>query len=53
MEEIVLVPYTSNPNFVGRSEILEQLKSRLGHEEPQAGSKPQPRVSLFGLGGIG
>ncbi|KAK0619529.1 hypothetical protein B0T14DRAFT_479768 [Immersiella caudata] len=48
-----LVPYSSNPEFVGRSGILDQLKNRLGHllARPDGGS--HSRVSLYGLGGVG
>jgi hypothetical protein len=48
-----MVPYTSNLDFVGRSEILRQLKVQLGHGPSQTSGKFQPRVSLYGLGGIG
>ncbi|UKZ61236.1 uncharacterized protein TrAtP1_002504 [Trichoderma atroviride] len=47
-----LVPYTSNPNFVGRSEILEELKDQLVHTQ-QACRTSQARASLYGLGGTG
>ncbi|KAK4233072.1 hypothetical protein C8A03DRAFT_39245 [Achaetomium macrosporum] len=46
-----LVPYTCNPDFVGRSDILEKLKDQLGHRQPQ--SKWHLRAALYGLGGIG
>ncbi|KAM0252581.1 hypothetical protein ACHAQJ_007618, partial [Trichoderma viride] len=46
------VPYTSNPDFVGRSEILKILKDQLGHTQ-QASSTSQARASLYGLGGTG
>lgn len=49
----VLVPHTCNSDFVGRSGILEQLKSQLGHNQPESQRKSQARVSLHGLGGIG
>ena len=49
---IVLVPYPSNPDFVGRSSVLEQLKEQLGPAEVTS-STAQARVSLYGLGGIG
>jgi hypothetical protein len=45
---IVMVPYTNNPHFVGREEILDQLKARLGDDQEH-----QKRVALWGLGGIG
>ncbi|SPO02369.1 uncharacterized protein DNG_05042 [Cephalotrichum gorgonifer] len=48
-----LVQYTSNPDFVGRYEILEQLKTQLGHGQPRAGVTAQYRAALHGLGGIG
>ncbi|KAH7309524.1 P-loop containing nucleoside triphosphate hydrolase protein, partial [Stachybotrys elegans] len=47
-----IVPYPSNPDFVGRSKILQQLKDNLGHTQETSGTS-QPRVSVFGLGGIG
>lgn len=47
-----IVPYPSNPDFVGRSKILEELKDSLGHKQGTSGTS-QPRVSLFGLGGVG
>ncbi|PNP50290.1 hypothetical protein THARTR1_08998 [Trichoderma harzianum] len=46
------IPYTSNPDFVGRSEILKILKDQLGHTQ-QTGSTSQARASLYGLGGAG
>jgi hypothetical protein len=46
------VPYTSNPEFVRRSGILDQLKYELGFGT-RASGKSQPRISLHGLGGIG
>ncbi|KAL2199927.1 P-loop containing nucleoside triphosphate hydrolase protein [Corynascus similis CBS 632.67] len=48
---VVLVPYTCNPDFVGRYDILEKLKDQLGHRQPQ--SKWHLRAALYGLGGIG
>ncbi|KAJ9131272.1 Kinesin light chain [Coniochaeta hoffmannii] len=48
-----LVPYTSNPDFVGRSAILGQVKDQLGHGPGQANGTSQPRRSLYGLGGVG
>ncbi|KAK4060877.1 hypothetical protein Trihar35433_9802 [Trichoderma harzianum] len=46
------VPYTSNPDFVGRSDILKILKDQLGHTQ-QASSTSQARTSLYGIGGAG
>ncbi|KAB5515378.1 hypothetical protein GE09DRAFT_1231411 [Coniochaeta sp. 2T2.1] len=48
-----LVPYTSNPDFVGRSGILGQLKDQLGHGLAQPTGTSQLRRSLYGLGGVG
>ncbi|KAK5651335.1 hypothetical protein OQA88_12568 [Cercophora sp. LCS_1] len=50
---VCLVPYTSNPNFAGRSEILNQLEDELGFRSPQVADTAQHRVSLYGLGGVG
>jgi hypothetical protein len=49
--DAVLVPYTPNRDFVGRSDILEKLKDQLGHRHLQ--SKWHLRAALYGLGGIG
>ncbi|KAH0527489.1 hypothetical protein TsFJ059_002489 [Trichoderma semiorbis] len=46
------IPYTSNPDFVGRSEILKLLKDQLGHTR-RTNSTSQARASLYGLGGTG
>ncbi|KAJ4326683.1 hypothetical protein N0V84_002909 [Fusarium piperis] len=48
-----LIPYTSNPDFVGRSEVIESLKDQLGHSDPMPRNKAHLRASLCGLGGIG
>lgn len=53
LETIVLVPYTSNPGFVGRVDILEKLKTRLDPMLRPDGATIQARAALFGLGGIG
>ncbi|KAK4246934.1 hypothetical protein C7999DRAFT_41647 [Corynascus novoguineensis] len=53
LNKSVLVPYTSNSDFVGRSEILERLKWQLGHGQPSTCGTLQPRTCLYGLGGIG
>ena len=44
--------YTSNPDFVGRSGILDQLKHQLGHLHVQSRGGAQPRISLYGLGSV-
>ncbi|KAF5542280.1 hypothetical protein FNAPI_10038 [Fusarium napiforme] len=48
-----LVPYTFNPDFVGRSEILDLLKTQLGDLEPQSPGRGHRRAALYGLGGVG
>jgi len=48
----VLVPDT-NPNFVGRSDILKKVRSQLGPSLHGSGITSQTRLALFGLGGIG
>ncbi|TVY65025.1 Protein SERAC1 [Fusarium oxysporum f. sp. cubense] len=48
-----LVPYTFNPDFVGRSEILDLLKSQLGDLEPRSKGRGHRRAALYGLGGVG
>ncbi|KAK3371035.1 hypothetical protein B0T24DRAFT_304761 [Lasiosphaeria ovina] len=48
-----LVPYRYNPDFVGRSEILKNLKQQLGCGRPQGAITSRPRVALHGLGGVG
>ncbi|OBS25749.1 hypothetical protein FPOA_06284 [Fusarium poae] len=48
-----LVPYTYNPDFVGRSETLELLKTQLGHTGTDTQNKTHRRAALHGLGGVG
>lgn len=48
-----LIPYTSNPDFVGRSGIIESLKDQLGHSDAMPRNKAHLRASLCGLGGVG
>ena len=50
---IFLVPYTPNPNFVGRSAMLDCLKAALTAELVSKHSQPQARATLWGLGGVG
>ncbi|KEY65494.1 hypothetical protein S7711_09285 [Stachybotrys chartarum IBT 7711] len=42
-----LIPFNRNPNFIGRSAILQELEHQL--MEPSS----QLRAALFGLGGVG
>lgn len=49
----VLVPYPSDPTFVGRSSILEKLRKQLGHGQDRPRGTAHSRAALFGLGGIG
>ncbi|KAL0931324.1 kinesin light chain [Colletotrichum truncatum] len=49
-----LVPYIENPDFIGRSQTLDQIKRLFGHEQQfDQSPKPRSRVALYGLGGIG
>ncbi|KAF5684717.1 hypothetical protein FCIRC_3800 [Fusarium circinatum] len=50
-----LVPYTFNPDFVGRSEIIDLIKIQLGDLtlEPQSHGRGHRRAALYGLGGVG
>ncbi|UKZ79213.1 hypothetical protein TrVFT333_006963 [Trichoderma virens FT-333] len=50
---VVEVPYNENSDFVGPSEILAQLKQQLGFSQRPRASPFRPRVSLYGLGGVG
>lgn len=47
------MPYAWNPDFVGRSDILEKLKGQLSHGDPHRSGKQHRRAVLYGLGGIG
>jgi hypothetical protein len=49
----VIVPYIANPDFVGRTRTLDQVKQQLGYGQHQTTIKPQSRVVLYGLGGVG
>lgn len=48
-----MVPYTHNADFVGRSEILELLKSQLGCLDTASHNTEHRRAALYGLGGVG
>ncbi|KAF4837970.1 hypothetical protein CGCTS75_v001172 [Colletotrichum tropicale] len=50
-----IVPYSENPDFIGRSEILERVQDLFGYSDTyhRPGSKPRSRVALHGLGGVG
>jgi hypothetical protein len=47
-----IIPYTKNPDFVGRSEILDWLTGQLKFTQETSGLV-QTRVALYGLGGTG
>lgn len=49
----VLVPYSQNPDFVARSDILDKIKEQFGFGQQQGPVQPRKRVSLYGLGGVG
>ncbi|KAK2036998.1 purine and uridine phosphorylase [Colletotrichum somersetense] len=49
-----LVPYNENKDFVGRSDVLDQIKRLFGQEQHLGqSSKSRSRVAIHGLGGIG
>lgn len=45
---VVIMPYNQNPHFVGRDEVLENIKGSL-----QSKGRDRRRVALCGLGGVG
>ncbi|KAI9720649.1 MAG: hypothetical protein M1812_002829 [Candelaria pacifica] len=47
-----IVPYSNNPDFVGREDIFEKLKTCLIDDENEA-SGFHARAALYGLGGVG
>lgn len=54
---LVVVPYSKNPDFVGRNDILDDLKRGLDHRSLSTQGKgkanARPRLCLYGLGGVG
>ncbi|PTB43606.1 hypothetical protein M441DRAFT_56598 [Trichoderma asperellum CBS 433.97] len=48
-----LVPYSQNPDFVARSEILHKIKEQFGLSQQQGPVQSRRRVALYGLGGVG
>lgn len=48
--EKFLVPYDENPHFVGREQLLNDLRRKLLEVVPQ---KHNHRIALYGLGGVG
>ncbi len=45
---VFILPYSSNPDFIGRDKIFETVKDSLGST-----TTGQRRVALYGLGGVG
>jgi len=45
-----MVPYQRNPHFIGRDELLNQLRTILCDSKPK---QYNHRIALYGLGGIG
>lgn len=43
-----MIPYSRNPDFIGRKTVTERLKERFASV-----GKVHARVALFGLGGVG
>jgi len=50
---VVVIPYASNADFVGRSIIIEKLKEMLGPSHSCKNATHHVRVALYGLGGVG
>ncbi|PTB38490.1 hypothetical protein M441DRAFT_71922 [Trichoderma asperellum CBS 433.97] len=48
-----LVPYSQNPDFVARSDILNNIKEQFGLGQHKGPVQSRGRVSLYGLGGVG
>ncbi|PHH75427.1 hypothetical protein CDD80_2380 [Ophiocordyceps camponoti-rufipedis] len=48
-----IVPYNKNPDFVGRSNILDDVKKLMGFGQRPGAGEPRSRVALHGLGGVG
>lgn len=48
------MPFSKNDSFVGRSEIIQKLKTILRHLPDNSNTYPiHQRAALYGLGGIG
>jgi hypothetical protein len=45
---VIIMPYSENPDFIGRDKIFDSVKSIL-----QSSTTGQKRVALYGLGGVG
>ncbi|KAL7916947.1 hypothetical protein ACQKWADRAFT_317715 [Trichoderma austrokoningii] len=52
-DDPVLVPYSQNPDFVARSDILNNIKEQFGLGQHKGPVQSRRRVSLYGLGGVG
>lgn len=48
-KQLDIIPYTRNPDFIGREDILKQLQHGLQATDDAS----QFRMALFGLGGVG
>ena len=48
MSPAVIVPFSSNPDFVGRKDTLLKLENQLA-----INGEYQPRAAIYGLGGVG
>ena len=50
----VIMPFSRNDSFVGRSEIIEKLRTILSHQPGSSNiSQGHHRAALYGLGGVG
>ena len=50
IENKFLVPYEENPYFLGRNQLLEDLKAKLSETTSK---RYKHRVALYGMGGVG
>lgn len=50
---VVMVPLAPNPDFIGRSDILEMLEETFAHKNNAPKRRGSSQLSLYGLGGVG
>jgi len=48
--KVFMIPYDRNPHFVGRDDLLSQLREELQETKPK---KYNHRVAIYGMGGVG
>jgi Cdc6-like AAA superfamily ATPase len=45
-----MMPYDSNPHFLGRDDLLKSLRDKLKETKPK---QYNHRVAIYGMGGVG